>query len=41
MKLLEELRKVAEEEEKLETYVKQDPITEKEVVTTSCGVPGN
>ena len=40
MKLIEQLRREYEEEEKLKTDVKQEPFTEEEVVTTSCGVPG-
>ena len=40
LRLIEQIRKAAEEEEKLKTDVKQEPITEEEVVTTSCGVPG-
>ena len=40
IKMIEQIRKAAEEEEKLKTDVKQVPFTEEEVVTTSCGVPG-
>ena len=32
--------KSVEDEEKMKTNVKQEPFTEEEVVTTSCGVPG-
>ena len=39
LKLIEEIRKAVEEEEKLKTDVKHEPITKEEVVTTSCGVP--
>ena len=34
------MRREAEEEEKLKIDVKHEPVTEEEVVTTSCGVPG-
>ena len=40
LRLIERIRKETEEEEKLMTDVKQEPVTEEEVVTTSCGVPG-
>ena len=39
LRLIERIRKETEEEEKLMTYVKQELVTEEEVVTTSCGVP--
>ena len=39
LRLIEQIRKVVEDVEKLKTDVKQEPITEVEVVTTSCGVP--
>ena len=40
LRLIEKIRREVEEEEKLKTDVKQEPVTEEEVVTTSCGVPG-
>ena len=40
MRLIEKIRREVKEEEKLKTYVKQEPVTEEEVVATSCGVPG-
>ena len=41
LRLFERIRRETEEEQKLQTYVKQEPLTEEEeVVTTSCGVPG-
>ena len=41
MRLIERIRKETEEKEKLMTDVKQEPVTEEEVVTTSCGIPGS
>ena len=40
LRLIEKIRREVEEEEKLKIDVKQEPVTEEEVVTTSCGVPG-
>ena len=40
LRLIEKIRREVEEEEKLKTNVKQEHVTEEEVVTTSCGVPG-
>ena len=40
LRLIEQIRKAAEDEEKLKIDVKQKPFTEEEVVTTSCGIPG-
>ena len=40
LRLIERIRREVEEEEKLKTDVKQEHVTEEEVVTTSCGVPG-
>ena len=38
-RLMEQISKAVEEEEKLKPDVKQEPITKEEVVATSCGVP--
>ena len=40
LRLIERIRREVEEEEKLKTYMKQEPVTEEELVTTSCGVSG-
>ena len=40
LRLIERIRREVEEEEKMKTDVKQKPVTEEEVVTTSCGVHG-
>ena len=40
LRLIEQIRKATEDEENLKTNVKQEPITEEEVVTTFCGGPG-
>ena len=40
LKLIEQIRREYEEEEKFKTDVKQEPFTEEEMVITSCGVPG-
>ena len=40
LRLIERIMLEVEEEEKLKTDVKQELVTEEEVVTTSCGVPG-
>ena len=38
--LIKRIRRETEQEQKLQTDVKQEPFTEEEVVTTSCGVLG-
>ena len=40
MRLIKRIRRETEQEQKLQTDVKQEPFTEEEVVTTYCGVPG-
>ena len=40
LRLIEIVRRETEQEQKLQTDIKQEPFTEEELVNTSCGVPG-